>query len=166
MGGGNKNMPPQCFKFFRAFAHGLRSKYMEAAKVLIDGPMDRCRLTSKVRRMQATLQPFIARDAELKLYPSITPEDQEGMLAGFTSEVESFGAEMDDMVDNIIPYWRNNYIDQVKCTDNYRAKDWGQYTIQRQNPGTPLSCRESARGHCGVAPSPVGASSKAVRPMQ
>lgn len=127
MGGNNKNMPAQCFKLFRAFAHGLRSKYMEAAKELLDGPMDRCRLSAKVKRSQATLKPFLTHDAKMGLYPSITAEDTDpaGMMAGFTTTVESFDAEIDDLIDNTIPFWRNKYIDQVKCTGNYRAKDWG-----------------------------------------
>ena len=43
----------------------------------------------------------------------------------FESIVEGFDEEIKDMTDNIIPYWRKNYIGQIKCTDNFKSSYWG-----------------------------------------
>jgi hypothetical protein len=68
--------------------------------------------------------PFIARDADMKLYPSITVEQGKN-LSMFESNVESWDTEQQDMAENIIPYWRTNFIKQIQCTGNFKAKNWG-----------------------------------------
>jgi hypothetical protein len=95
---------------------------MKAAKALFP-VMDRCNLASKVKRWKKALDPYIARDAHMKLYPSISVEDGEASL--FEVAVENWDAEIIDLEENVIPYWRSKYLKQVQCTGNFKAKHWG-----------------------------------------
>jgi hypothetical protein len=118
--GTGQQLPPGCFPGVRAFARGLRSDYMDAANELLSGPLQLCRLQSKIDRWKAALAAHIQKDESAGLLPA-TRHCKWGSLFSGSGD---WNAEVAKFRDTVVPWYVQRFRKSVACSRNYNANDW------------------------------------------
>ena len=117
-GGLSRSMPPSCFKINRAFfARGLRHIYMDKARELMEGPLQKCRILSKLDRWKAQLDAPMAADLAAGVYPG-----QPGQQSA------NFDQNFESMKTRAVPTVVGLFRESVACGEGgsrYTPAMWG-----------------------------------------
>lgn len=122
-GGLSQSFPPSCLRINRAFfGRGLRHEYMKRAKQLMEGPLQKCRITAKLERWKAQIQDAVAADAASGMYPAMREQ-------GATT----FDYQFNQMLTSYVPDQVERFRRSVRCGaggSRYAPGDWGDmYSI-------------------------------------